>query len=228
MVQRPTGSLSPYSLVGALVLALLAGVSFFIFTKELDQYSRGVLGDTEGFQHWLDPQHEMPLSINGQVDLLSGCIFALESWKTRFRSNDDISLVAQNCATEAERIAGVNPNLSEAHYLLAYTSFLKGAQSDAIGYLAVAQKTAPTDQWLAVRRVRLAQSMLPGEVNIEHYNLQNDLGLLIASNRGLDTAASLYIKYPQLRDMIIASTEDLRDSDRARFLSRLKNAVARN
>lgn len=111
--------------------------------------------------------------------------------------------------------------------MLAYTSFLEGSQSDAVSQLAAAQKTAPTDQWLAVRRVRLAQSMLPGEANIDHYNLQDDLGLLIASNRGLNTAATLYIKYPQLRDMIIASTENLRDSDRARFLSRLKNEVAR-
>lgn len=94
MVQRPTGSLSPFTLAGALVMALLTGVSFFIFTKELDQYSRGVLGDAEGFDHWLDPDQELPLSINGQVDLLSGCIFALESWKTRFRSKEDIAIVA--------------------------------------------------------------------------------------------------------------------------------------
>ena len=69
--------------------------------------------------------------------------------------------------------------------------------------------------------------MLPGEPNIEHYALQNDLGLLIASNRGLETATQLYIKYPQLRDMIVASTEKLSDRDRVRFLSKLKSSVAR-
>lgn len=227
MARRQAGSLSPYTLLGAMALALLAGMSFYIFLKELDQYSRGILNDLEGFDHWIDPTHETPLSSNGQIDLLSGCIFALESWKTRFQSQTDIAKVARNCADESERILGFNPNLSEAHYLKAYTAYIEDDYDLAVEFLARAQETAPTDQWLAVRRVGLAQIMQPGEPNIEHYDLQNDLGLLIASNQGLDTAARLYIKHPQLRDMIIASTETLSDRDRVRFLSRLKSAVAR-
>ena len=97
----------------------------------------------------------------------------------------------------------------------------------AVSSLAAAQATAPTDQWLAVRRVNLAQAMFPGEVEINEYDLQNDLGLLIASNRGLNTATRLYIKYPQLREMIVASTEELSDSARLRFLNQLKSSVAR-
>ena len=227
MARRQAGSLSPYTLLGALALALLAGMSFFIFLKELDQYSRGILNDLDGFQHWVDPQHETPLSSNGQIDLLTGCMFALESWKTRFQSQADILTVARNCAAESEKILAFNPNLSEAHYLRAYTAFLEDDFDEAVEYLARSQETAPTDQWLAVRRVGLAQNMLPGEPNIELYNLQNDLGLLIASNRGLDTATRLYIRHPQLRDMIVASTENLSDRDRVRFLSGLKSAVAR-
>lgn len=227
MVRQASGGLSPYTLTGALALALFTGMSFFLFVKELDQYSRGLLDETEGFEHWLDPDHDLPLSSNGQIDLLSGCIFALESWKTRFRSQDDISIVVENCSLEANRILGFNPHLSEAHYLNAYTSYLGGANDQAVTSLAAAQRTAPTDQWLAVRRVNLSQSMFPGEAEIAEYNLQNDLGLLIASNRGLDTATRLYIKYPQLREMIVASTENLSDSARLRFLNKLQRSVAR-
>mgnify|MGYP001568471995 FL=1 len=227
MARRQAGSLSPYTLMGALALALLAGMSFFIFLKELDQYSRGILDDRQGFEHWIDPNHQTPLSNNGQIDLLSGCIFALESWKTRFQSQTDIAKVARNCADESARILAFNPMLSEAHYLRAYTAFIEDDIDDATKHLALAQSSAPTDQWLAVRRVGLAQLMLPGEPNIDHYDLQNDLGLLIASNRGLDTTTRLYIKHPQLRDMIVASTEKLSDRDRVRFLSKLKSSVAR-
>jgi len=227
MARPQASSLSPYTLLGALALVLLAGMSLFVFLKELDQYSRGILNDIDGFEHWIDPIHETPLSSNGQIDLLSGCIFALESWKTNFQSKTDIAKVARNCADESQRILAINPNLSEAHYLKAYTAFIEDDFDVAVEYLAQAQETAPTDQWLAVRRVGLAQKMLPGEPNIDHYDLQNDLGLLIASNRGLDTATQLYIKHPQLRDMIVASTETLSDNDRVRFLSRLRSAVAR-
>ena len=227
MAGRAAGSISPYMLVGALALALFAGMSFFLFFKELDQYSRGMLDETEGFEHWFDPDHDLPLSTNGQIDLLSGCIFALESWKTRFRSQEDIKTVAENCKIEATNVIGFNPHLSEAHYLIAYTNYLEGSLDQAVEALSAAQKTAPTDQWLAVRRVNLAQAMFPGHDIIDRYNRQNDLGLLIASNRGLDTATRLYIKYPDLREMIVASTEGLSDSARLRFLNKLKSAVAR-
>lgn len=227
MVQRASGGLSPYTLMGALALALFTGMSFFLFIKELDQYSRGLLDETEAFEHWLAPDHDLPLSTNGQIDLLSGCVFALESWKTKFRSKEDTSKVVENCATEANRVLGFNPHLSEAHYLIAYTSYLRESEDQAVHSLAAAQQTAPTDQWLAVRRVNLAQAMFPGEPEIAEYNLQNDLGLLIASNRGLDTATRLYIKYPQLREMIVASTENLSDSARLRFLNKLQSSVAR-
>ena len=89
----------------------------------------------------------------------------------------------------------------------------------------MAQSGAPSDQWLAVRRVNLAQKLWPGEVKVGAYDLQNDLGLLIASNLGLDTATRLYIRYPQLREMIVNSTEQLDDRARVRFLNRLKRQV---
>lgn len=226
MARRPAGSLSPYTLLGALALAMFAGMSALLFVRELDQYQRGILDDDAGFVHWLEPDHELPLSATGQIDLLSGCVFALESWKTRFQSEENIMQVAQNCATEAVRILGFNDKLSEAHYLLAYTASLEGDVDRAISHLADAQQTAPRDQWLAVRRVNLSQVLLPGEPQIEGYDLQSDLGLLIASNRGLGTATRLYIKYPQLRELIVASTEELSDQDRVRFLNNLTRQVS--
>lgn len=227
MARRPAGKLSPYSLLGALGLALFAGMSALLFTRELDQYQRGILNDVEGFEHWLAPDHALPLSINGQVELLTGCVFALESWKTQFQSSRDVNQVAQNCAAEARRILGFNNKLSEAHYLLAYTANLESDASRAIAHLADAQANAPSDQWLAVRRVNLAQAILPGEPQIQGYDLQSDLGLLIASEQGLSTATRLYIRYPQLRDMIVDSTAELSDQDRVRFLNTLRRQVNR-
>lgn len=211
----------------AILLATLMALSANLFTREFDQFMRGILSDSDGFQHWTAPDHEDVLSSNGQIDLLTGCIFALESWKTAFQAKDAVLNVAKNCADEADSVLEMNAQLSEAHYLKAYHAYLTGDESAVRSYLGGAQVTAPTDQWLAVRRVNLSQKLWPGEHLVGDYDLKSDLGLLIASNHGLDTATRLYIRYPSLRELIVQSTEELDDQDRQRFLNRLKTAVAR-
>ena len=212
-------------LFGAFFLAVLTATSGYFFVREYDQSLRGVLPDSEAFTHWSKPDHVLPLSGVGQTNLLTGCIFALESWKTAFQSRNAVMTVARNCQAEADRVLTMHPSLSEAHYLRAYVAFLEGNPEQAQTELSLAQSGAPSDQWLAVRRVNLAQKLWPGEVKVGAYDLQNDLGLLIASNLGLDTATRLYIRYPQLREMIVNSTEQLDDRARVRFLNRLKRQV---
>lgn len=220
---RPT---SPFiKLLVALVLAGLTAVSALLLVRELEQFARGIQPDSEAFEHWSAPDHRPVVSSNGHVDLLTGCIFALESWKTAFQPRDAVLTVARNCAAEADRILIRNAQLSEAYYLKAYLGYLEEDPAAAQENLARGQITAPSDQWLAVRRVNLAQKLWPGEPEIGAYNLQSDLGLLIASNRGLDTATQLYIRYPSLRDLIVEATAPLPDRDRIRFLSRVKRAV---
>jgi len=223
-----TRSSSPFiKLLVALVLAGLTTISGMLFVRELEQFFRGIQPDSEAFEHWTAPDHRPIVSSNGHVDLLTGCIFALESWKTAFQARDAVLTVARNCASEGDRILTYNAQLSEAYYLKAYLGYLETDLTAVQDNLARAQITAPSDQWLAVRRVNLAQKLWPGEPAIGAYNLQSDLGLLIASNRGLETATQLYIRHPSLRDMIVEATAPLPDRDRIRFLSRVKRAVGK-
>ncbi len=227
MALRRYLTLFPARAAIAVLLAALMALSANLFSREFDQYMRGILSDSDGFEHWTNPDHEDVFSANAQIDLLSGCVFALESWKTAFQAKDAVLNVAKKCADEADNILAMNPQLSEAHYLKAYHAYLIGDEDAVRASLGGAQSTAPTDQWLAVRRVNLSQKLWPGEPLVGDYDLQSDLGLLIASNHGLDTATRLYIRYPSLRELIVLSTEELEDQDRLRFLNRLKSAVAR-
>lgn len=227
MNQGRTGAFSVFRLVAAAVLLGLTAVSAFLFVREAEQFKRGFLSDSEAFLHWSDPEHRKVITTNAQIELLTGCIYALESWKTAFEARDAVLTVARNCAEEADGILAYNAQLSEAYFLKAYNAFLLEDDAQVRVQLAQAQATAPTDQWLAVRRVNLAQKLWPGEPSIGAYDLKHDLGLLIASNNGLDTATRLYIRYPSLRDLIIEATEPLNDADRVRFLNRLTRAVRR-
>lgn len=222
-----SGAFSFPSFFAAAILLCVTVVSVNLFLREHDQFMRGILNDTDGFTHWSAPDHADVITVNAQIELLTGCIFALESWKTTFQARDAVLTVAQNCVDEADRILAFNAELSEAHYLKAYQGYLQGDEALAKAELGQAQLAAPTDQWLAVRRVNLSQRMWPGEPIVGDYDLKSDLGLLIASNRGLDTATRLYIKHESLRDMIVEATEPLDDNDRVRFLNRLKRAVRR-
>jgi len=214
-------------LAAALIALIFAGVGVHVFLREYDQALRGILPDDAAFSHWSAPDHVSPYSGDGLVDLLTGCIFGLESWKTAFQSHEAVLTVASNCEAEADHALRQHPTLSEAHYLRAYAAYVRDEPEAVRAELALAQQGAPSDQWLAVRRVNLAQKLWPGEAVVGAYSLQNDLGLLIASNNGLNTATRLYIKHPQLREMIVASTEPLDDADRLRFLNRLRREVRR-
>lgn len=227
MNQSRTGASSIPTFIIAAILFCVTALSVNLYFREHDQYMRGFLNDTDGFAHWSAPDHADVITVNAQIELLSGCIFALESWKTTFQARDAILTVAQNCVDEADRILAFNSQLSEAHYLKAYQGFLLEDEARVRSELGLAQQVAPTDQWLAVRRVNLSQKLWPGVAEIGAYDLKSDLGLLIASNNGLDTATRLYIKHPSLRELIIEATEPLEDSDRVRFLNRLKRAVRR-
>lgn len=214
-------------LLSALAALLLAALAAHVFSREVAQSLRGILSDDAAFEHWSAPDHVSPYSGDGLVDLLTGCIFGLESWKTAFQSRQAVLTVAENCEAEADHALRQHPTLSEAHYLRAYAAYLRNDPETVRRELAQAQRGAPSDQWLAVRRVNLAQKLWPGEAIVGAYALQDDLGLLIASNDGLSVATRLYIRHPQLREMIVASTEPLDDAARLRFLNRLRREVSR-
>jgi hypothetical protein len=130
------------------------------------------------------------------------------------------------CADTAAHFAAAAPGYGYAWYV---TALMAAEQKDATGLaegLSRSYATAPTEYWLAERRVALAEAHveeLDPALTAAH---DRDLALLVQSRRGIADIARRYVAVPGFRERIGDIVATLPDVDQARFIDTLRGQVA--
>lgn len=165
------------------------------------------------------------LSIYSHRLLLNDCLEALAGPTGLVQPFERRSQVTNNCHSIAMNTVKTMPTFALAWYVAAFASAELGNYPAFNTQLAVAQKTAPNEQWLAELRVRLA------EANLDHLSPEalegenRDLLLLARSRQGVASIASRYIAQPEFRERIIRLVETLSEDEQKRFISHVRGAA---
>ena len=157
--------------------------------------------------------------LTGCVDVLSHWTFALKPTSARIR-------LSEKCFSFAIQQAKWDADTSEGALVRAYGDWHTGAHQDALVQLKISRKLAPRDLWTAVHRLELLLKLVPEEALINHSEeFASEFRLLTETNRGIQTAVELYLRYNGLRPVLLSIAEDMKADDRHRFLNSIKRRM---
>jgi hypothetical protein len=130
------------------------------------------------------------------------------------------------CAGRAADFAESAPTAGYAWYVAAQLAADRHDQTAFADDLGRAYATAPTEQWLAERRVALAETHLAELTPDLLASHQRDLALLVQSARGVAAIARRYVAEPDFRNRIAAIVATLPNADQARFVATIRAQIA--
>ncbi|WP_439603092.1 hypothetical protein [Devosia sp.] len=130
------------------------------------------------------------------------------------------------CGDAAARFAAQSPTYAYAYYVEALLAAERADPKAMNAALATSRALAPTEQWLAELRVKLAEDHLD---QIQPAGLEGhaaDLALLVGSQRGIRVIARRYAAIESFRERITAIVETLPVEQQKRFLAALRSEIA--
>lgn len=164
-------------------------------------------------------------SIGSQRAVLEGCVRALLAAGARGQPAGRLRAVGNNCMTIADGITSASPSDAYAWYVGALSAYRTDDAARAIDRLLRSQQAGPNEQWIAELRVGLGEALLdrlPDNARIGH---DRDLGMLVASERGIASIADRYVRVPDFRERITAIVEKLPAEHQRRFIGTIRNAT---
>lgn len=206
-------------------IALLLGAVAAAYS-ESRAYVGGGLTPAESFTALLDGQQKPGLSVASTRLVLDGCYDALQGVYGRLRPTAERRTVAEKCRDLVATTTTEMPSYSFAWYVGALAAVQLEQPAGLVDALRQSQLTGPTEQWLAELRVALAEDhfqQLPADVRS---NNDNDLALLVVSDRGIASIARRYVDDPGFRERIADIVEKLSEHDQQRFISTIELATA--
>lgn len=209
-------------LTGAAMLTAAGAVTAY---QELDAFSAGGLGPADRFAALRSKSYHAAPSLLGKRLVLDACVEAIGGLYGRMQAEADRRLVFEHCRSEADAIARDMPSYAYAHYVGARTAALLGDVAGFNARVARSQITGPNEQWVAELRVALVEDnfeVIAPDVAERHLA---DLRLLVASQRGIASISSRYIKVPAFRERITAIVETMPEADQARFVANVRYAA---
>jgi hypothetical protein len=203
--------------VGGVAVAALESSAFF---------AAGVT-PRDRFNAFADREVVVGVSTASEMLVLNNCHEALGSIFAYTQPAARRHLVATNCLAIADAILARAP----AHSFAWYVSALAAVElDDPEGFsfrLGRSQQTGPSEQWIAERRVDIAEDRLAALTPDVREGHDRDLVLLALSRRGVDSIARRYVRQPDFRDRITALVEQLDPEAQRRFLAYVQGAARR-
>ncbi|MCR8723855.1 hypothetical protein [Frigidibacter sp. ROC022] len=166
---------------------------------------------------------EPPASFRARRELLDSCDRGLRGPYGAFQPVELRQGLVQTCARAADSILRRSPTDSMAFLVAAEAALQAGDRPRFLGDLALSQRTAPAEGWLAQRRIdliapQIAASAEPGLQQIA----RADLRLLFLSPAYIPFLARLHDSHPALQPLITAVAETVRPAQQRRFLNALR------
>lgn len=167
-----------------------------------------------------------PVSTEGNRVLLDTCAQGLQGLGFALGPTAAKAAIAENCLEMAAAATRLMPTYSYAHYVSALALLRLDRAEEAQDALALSQKTARNEQWIAELRVALAEDNSELFADYLGATHPGDLALLAQSARGIRSIARRYVSGPTFRERITGVVETLPDAVQARFVQ-LVRAEAR-
>ncbi len=215
-------------LVGLLLFHLaLVGAGAAVGTIETRAYLAGGITPAGGFDELARGIPDGGVSVASRKLTLTRCLDAMASLVARVQPTARRRAVQRNCLQISDAFVVQEPTNSLAWYVGAFAA---GALSDTVGMatrLGEAQRTGPSEQWLAQMRVELAEenyAVLPASVR---EGQDRDLTLLALSRDGVASIAQRYVGQVDFRSRITRLVEQLPQAEQQRFLGYVKQATER-
>lgn len=164
----------------------------------------------------------------GSTFAMTKQMMACDDWMTSafgvFANKQAHENIAMSCDTRADSILAHTPSFSVAYLVKSGVARSLGDTQAAAEALALSQKTAPNEGFLATRRLRLA--FLIGAEALGHA-AENDIIIVTDQNRYRGFVAQYYWAYPQHRDWLTRAFEKLEPQQARRVLNAIKQAAPR-
>lgn len=203
-----------------IVVALLLGsTGIYLAAREIAPFDFSFAPSGEILSRLAQESPPVSLSIAGVNVSLQTCERAMSGLGFRLSPNQTIGAVAANCAQAARKATEAMPSLSYGHYIEAMALFVLGRSDEAGAALTRSQLVGANEQWIAERRVSLAEShyeVLEADVQAAHLT---DLALLAQSQHGIRSIAARYVSDPDFRGRVTGVVETLPEDIQARFVS---------
>lgn len=166
------------------------------------------------------------VSLDGRNLVLDTCSELATSLAGRLMRTDERRRDTGWCADVATQYAASAPTYGYAWYVAALMAADRQDTPALVEDLARSYSTAPNEEWLAERRVALAEAHLGDlgpDLTAAH---DRDLALLVQSKRGIADIARRYVAVPEFRERIGDIVATLSQQDQARFVDTLRGQVA--
>jgi hypothetical protein len=202
---------------------LLAGAAY-VAASEAGPYA-SIGGDLADRIEAIAADNPPVVSMGGRNLVLDNCAALATTTPGRLISTERRDVVARWCAGAAARFAAAAPSYGYAWYVAALMAADRGDADGFASSLARSYLTAPSEQWLAERRVALAEAN-PDEMTPDLLALHDrDLALLVRSKRGIATIVQRYVATPAFRDRISRVVGTLPNEEQSRFVAQLAREV---
>lgn len=222
MPERPT--LVPAVMMSAAMV--LVGSSVALAFAELAPLYELSTSDQERFELFSGPTVALPVAATSRADQVQSCYRLSAGIYARAQPTDRRERLLRGCVSMGMDAVASTPTMGIAW---AIAGALSGELNDNSAFnrdFLNAHRVAPTEQWQAEFRVALIE---------DHFSLadedlkraeQEDLALLIQSERGIRSIAARWVDVPDFRDRVTSVAETLSATDQRRFLSEVQHAAS--
>jgi len=207
---------------------MLLAVSANALTLEMKPFATNLTSPLQRFSYLEQISGSPALSIYSQRFLLNDCLEAIAGPTGMAQPSERRVAMLKNCQSLAENTASSNPTFALAWYIAAYAS-VELKQYELFNFqLAAAQKTAPSEQWLATLRVALAEDNLDRLDTEARAGNDADLKLLVQSRLGVASIAARYVAHKDFRERITLIVETMSNAEQRRFVNYVRAAARRS
>lgn len=203
-----------------IVTALILGSSgAYLVAREMAPFEFSFAPRSEIFERLVSTPAPVPPSIFGANVALEICDETMSRLSFQLAPTARRTAVANSCLTSAQQALSGAPSLSYGHFVAAIAHFALDDTDAALLALERSQSLGPNEQWIAERRVSLAERHYDDLQNYARTGHLADLALLAQSRRGIRTIAARYVANPDFRERVTAVVETLPVEIQRRFVS---------
>ena len=155
---------------------------------------------------------------------LDHCAYAMQSTLGQLLAAADRQALAVACGDVAANISATSPATSYAWFVKALAASETGDADSMNRALEQSRITGPFEEWIAEDRVELAERWYGNLTPSARAGHDEDLALLVRSQRGIVAVGKRYASDPKFRDRIAAIVGAMGPRDQANFLAQVKRA----
>lgn len=205
---------------------LLAAGSAYALLAESEPYLFAGSGLAQRVQVLADGRLHPGLSRPAHDLVLDDCVDVAASLYGLTLPTERRNTALATCGTAASGFAKASPTYAYAYYVEALLAAERDDPDMLNAALSTSRALAPTEQWLAELRVKLAEDHLSWIRPTALQGHEADLALLVASQRGIRVIARRYAALEGFRERITAIVEQLPSEQQKRFVAALRHEIA--